>query len=201
MGEKLSTDFYQHPDVVHISKVLLGKVVVTELEGKRTSGIIVETEAYCGRNDKACHAHMGRFTERTKIMYEAGGVAYVYLCYGIHHLFNIITNKAGVADAVLIRAIEPVEGIETMLMRRNMTEVKTNITAGPGMASQALGIHKSMSGISLTDSAIWIEEQGNTVDEKQIKVGTRVGVAYAMEDALLPWRFSIMDNKFVSKAK
>lgn len=201
MTEKLTTAFYQDEDVVQLSRALLGKVLATEINGSRTSGIIVETEAYCGRNDKACHAHMGRFTERTKIMYEAGGVAYIYLCYGIHHLFNIITNKSGLADAVLVRAVEPLEGIATMLSRRNMRSVKPNITGGPGVVSQALGIHKRMTGISLNGDSIWVENHGNKIDEEQILARPRVGVAYAEEDALLPWRFSVRGNQFVSKAK
>src|SRR5688572_17572419 len=109
LSMKLPKDFYLQPNVVQISRDLLGKFLYTQIDGILTGGMIVETEAYSGENDKACHAHLGRRTNRTEIMYAEGGVAYVYLIYGIYNLFNIITNVAGRADAVLIRAIEPTE--------------------------------------------------------------------------------------------
>ena len=160
-------------------------------------GMIVETEAYNGRTDKACHAHNNRFTNRTKIMYEAGGVAYVYLCYGIHHLFNIVTNEHGLADAVLIRAVEPVAGVDLMVQRRNMAAGKVALTSGPGSMSKALGIEKAHYGASLMGDTIWLEDgQSN---DFSIAARKRIGIDYAEEDKDLPWRFIMEGNKWVSK--
>lgn len=197
--KKLARTFYTRPDVVQISRELLGKYLVTRLEGKVSAGMIVETEAYSGRNDKACHSNMGRRTPRTEIMYQQGGRSYVYLTYGIHHLFNIVTNKEGLADAVLIRAIEPEEGIEDMLRRRGMEKVEKKLSAGPGVLSQALGIGLQHYGEPLSGNTIWIEDRGVHIREENVEARPRVGIAYAGEDALLPWRFSIRNNKWVSK--
>lgn len=196
---KLPVSFYTRPDVVQISRELLGKYLLTEIGGVRTGGKIVETEAYSGRNDKACHSHLGRRTSRTEIMYHQGGVAYVYLTYGIHNLFNIVTNSEGLADAVLIRAIEPLEGIEEMLLRRGLPNVEKRLTAGPGVMSQALGISREQYGEPLTGHTIWVENRNEEVKEEDILARPRVGVGYAGEDALLPWRFSIKNNPWVSK--
>jgi len=191
---KLPKGYYQSEDVVAISRDLLGKILITNI-----SGIITETEAYCGRNDKACHANNNRRTNRTEIMYHAGGSAYVYLCYGIHSLFNIVTNKEGLADAVLVRAVEPLEGIEEMLLRRNLQMAAPKLTAGPGAMSQALGITTKLYGTDLTGNKIWLEDRGIKVSE--IISSARIGVSYAAEDALKPWRFTIKGNKWVSKTK
>lgn len=201
MPEKIPRSFYQREDVVQIARDLLGKNLVTEIEGIRTSAKIVETEAYKGSTDRACHAFNYRKTKRTEVMFEAGGVAYVYLCYGIHHLFNIITNTEGEPDAVLIRAAEPLEGVEEMLVRREMSELKSRLTAGPGSLSRALGIRKEMTGIDLSDDKIWLEDHGETIDSKLIIASPRVGIDYAGEDAKLPWRFRVKDSKWVSPAK
>ena len=147
--KKLDAAFYHREDVVLVSRELLGKYLCTNINGQFTCGKIVETEAYCGRNDKACHANDGLRTKRTEIMYHAGGVAYVYLCYGIHRLFNIVTNKNGLADAVLIRAIEPVEGMEVMLKRRKIEKISARLCAGPALLTQALGIDLAHYGCSL----------------------------------------------------
>jgi len=197
---KLSKDFYLRNNVVEVAHNLLGKKLITKINGKLTSGIIVETEAYRGWGDKACHANENRRTPRTEIFYKEGGVAYVYLCYGIHHLFNIITNEKDKADAVLIRAVQPVEGIKVMMNRRNFSEVKHHLTAGPGALSQALGITTQHYGTDLQGKKIWLEEFEN-FSGKEIIARPRVGVGYAQEDALLPWRFSIKNNPWVSKAK
>ena len=193
--EKLPRSFYQRSDVVQIAKDLLGKVLFTQIDGVLTAGKIVETEAYCGRGDKACHANNKR-TPRTEVMYEDGGKAYVYLCYGIHHLFNVVTNDVGLADAVLIRALEPMEGAGVMKERRKSTKAK--LASGPGTLSQAMGIHVKMTGEDLLADKIWIAY--NSKPEKpEILTDTRIGVEYAEEDALKPWRFVIAGNKFVSK--
>ncbi len=200
MADKLPLSFYEQDDVVEIAKQLLGKVLCTNFDGIITKGIIVETEAYNGRTDKACHAHFAGKTNRTKIMYARGGLAYVYLCYGIHHLFNIVTNKEGLADAVLVRAIEPLEGIEHILERRNKTKLERSVGGGPGIVSQALGIRTNHYGQDLLGDRIWIEDH-QTINSEEIITSPRVGIDYAEDDAFLPWRFRIKDNPFTSPAK
>ncbi|RYZ51466.1 MAG: DNA-3-methyladenine glycosylase [Sphingobacteriales bacterium] len=197
----LPEDFYQRPDVVNIARELLGKVLRTEIDGVITSGIIVETEAYAGASDKASHAFGNRRTGRTEIMYGPGGRAYVYLCYGIHHLFNVVTNVRDVPHAVLIRAIEPLEGIDTMLSRRRKERLQPALTAGPGAMSQALGIKTAHTGESLGGPLISITDELKEVPPDQIVAASRVGVAYAAEDALLPYRFFIRESRYVSKGK
>ena len=199
--QKLPDAFFARPDVVSIAQELVGKYFFTNFDGVLTGGLVVETEAYSGTNDAACHAHLGRRTKRTQIMYQHGGVAYVYLIYGIYSLFNIVTNVEGTADAVLIRAIEPTEGIPEMQLRRGLAKVEARLTAGPGLLTQALGISTHHNGTHLQGNEIWFEDRGVTVPEDQIVAGPRVGVAYAGADALLPWRFSLKGNKWVSKAK
>jgi DNA-3-methyladenine glycosylase len=186
---KLSKSFYQREDVVQVAKDLLGKYLFTKFNNKLTGGIITETEAYAGVADRASHAYSGRRTARTEIMFGEGGTAYVYLCYGIHSLFNVVTNKKGIPHAVLIRAIKPTHGIPTILWRRNMTAVKKNISGGPGTVSEALGIHYSHTGLSLLGNKIWIEDRGYPVDKKKIEASKRIGVDYAGEDAELLFRF------------
>ncbi|MFI5204019.1 MAG: DNA-3-methyladenine glycosylase [Flavobacteriales bacterium] len=188
---KLPLSFYRRDNTLVIAKELLGKVLVTSIRNIITSGIITETEAYVGITDKACHAFGGRHTERTKIMYENGGVAYVYLCYGIHHLFNVVTHEKGEPHAILIRAIEPVDGISEILKRRKSTSLTKTITTGPGKVSNALGIKTSHTGQLLTGKNIWIEDQGIEVRKKDILITPRIGVDYAGKDALLPYRFCL----------
>ena len=184
-----------------IAKELLGKVLVTNINGIYTAAMIVETEAYAGPVDKASHAYGNRRTARTEIMFGKGGTAYVYLCYGIHHLFNVVTNKKDTPHAVLIRGVEPLEGIDYMLARRGKEHLQPSLTAGPGALSVALGIHTRHTGASLSGNEIWIEDRGIKVPAKDIVAATRVGVAYAQQDAYLPYRFSIKGNKYVSKGK
>lgn len=198
---KLPEAFYRNPDVVLIARQLLGKIVVTRLGNRTTSGRIVETEAYAGITDRASHSFGGKFTERTRIMYESGGVAYVYLCYGIHHLFNVVTHREGIPHAVLIRAVEPIEGIDLMLKRRAKNKIDFALTSGPGSLSAALGIQTKHSGLTLQSDRIWIEDDGTSILPSEILTSSRVGVAYAKEDALLPYRFRIAGNPWCSKAK
>jgi DNA-3-methyladenine glycosylase len=186
---KLPLDFYLQEDVVKVSRQLLGKVLCTRLNNQLTSGIITETEAYEGVTDKASHAFGGRLTDRTKTMFKEGGVAYVYLCYGIHHLFNVVTHSEGTPHAVLIRAIQPLDGIEIMEKRRKMKSTSKSFSGGPGSLTVALGINTKHTGTDLLGEKIWIEDRGIKVNQKEIIVGPRVGVAYAGEDALLPYRF------------
>jgi DNA-3-methyladenine glycosylase len=201
MSQKLNKKFYGGSDPVPIAEDLLGKVLCTNFDGKFTSGIIVETEAYNGRNDNACHSHVHGKTERTKIMFGEPGIVYVYLCYGIHHLFNVVTNKKDFADAVLIRGIEPLDGIDTIIKRRNKSKLESSVGGGPGIASQALGITTRNYGEDLCGNDIWIEDRGIIINQSQISASPRVGVDYAGEDAQLPWRFRIQDNKYTSPAK
>ncbi|MCJ8166874.1 DNA-3-methyladenine glycosylase [Pontibacter sp. E15-1] len=198
---KLPKEFYTRPNVVALAQELIGKHLYTAVDGILTGGMIVETEAYSGENDRACHAHLSRRTPRTEIMYHEGGVAYVYLVYGIYHLFNIITNTHGRADAVLVRAIAPEEGIEEMQLRRNMATLKPNLTAGPGVMSNALGISKKLYGADLTGDTIWLEDRGMRFTAAEIATGPRIGIDYAGEDASLPWRFWLKGNKWVSRKK
>lgn len=195
----LPNAFYTRTDVVLIAKDLLGKVLVTNFKGMLTTGIITETEAYAGVTDKASHAYNGRRTKRTEVMYHEGGLAYVYLCYGIHHLFNVVTNFADVPHAVLIRSIEPLDGIDIMLKRRNKQKLSPILTSGPGSLSVALGIHYSYSGISLQSNNIYLEDRGILIDPGDIIATSRIGVAYAAEDALLLYRFLIKGNDNMSK--
>lgn len=185
-------------DVVSVARQLLGKTLVTNINGQLTSARITETEAYCGASDKACHAYPNKRTARTEVMFGPGGHAYIYLCYGIHHLFNIVTNTAGNADAVLIRAVEPVEGVEIMQARRGYHRLLPALTSGPGRLSKALGIGTEKNKASLLGDDIWLEDAPN-LDVSAITVTTRIGVLYAQEDALLPWRFYETQNSFVSK--
>ncbi|MBE4948771.1 DNA-3-methyladenine glycosylase [Chryseobacterium culicis] len=196
---KLPRSYYSNPDVLFIAQDLLGKVLFTEINGETTAGIIVETEAYFGVHDKASHAYGGRRTDRTETLYSEGGVSYVYLCYGIHHLFNVVTSVQDEPHAVLVRAIEPLIGKEIMELRRNMPASKPSISAGPGSASKALGIDRLFNRKDLTENEIWIEDHGISYSSDEIIAGPRIGVAYAQEDALLPWRFFVKGNKYVSK--
>jgi DNA-3-methyladenine glycosylase len=186
---KLTREFYLRSNVITIAKELLGKVLVTRIDGKLTSGIICETEAYNGIIDKASHSYGGRRTARTETMYAEGGVAYVYLCYGIHHLFNVVTNTKDNPHAVLIRGIQPLDGIPEMLKRKKIRSFKKNMGIGPGNVSTCLGLHISQNKADLGGKTIWIEDRGISVIKKQIVAGPRVGVDYAGEDALLPYRF------------
>ena len=196
---KLLQTFYESNNVVNISKLLLGKYLYTCIDGEITGGYIVETEAYNGIIDKASHAYGNRKTARTQTMFEHGGIAYVYLCYGIHEMFNIVTSTNGEPHAVLIRAIQPTEGAEIMLYRRDMTAMKPNVTSGPGSVARALGISRAVNGISLQSDVLWIEDKGLIFADDAIAAVPRVGVAYAGEDALLPYRFYIKGNPYVSK--
>lgn len=192
---KLTPNYYQHTDVVFLAQNLLGKVLCSHLNGQYTSGIICETEAYAGVSDKASHAYGNKRTTRTESMYLEGGHSYVYLCYGIHHLFNVVCNKKDVPHAILIRGILPKEGIHTILKRRNKSKLTADCCIGPGKVSQALGIKTIHDKISLQSELIWIEDIGLQVPKKSIQTGPRVGIDYAAEDALLPYRFQCTDFK------
>ena len=196
---KLPESFYLNNNVVEIARNLLGKYLFTCINGITTGGYIVETEAYNGAIDKASHAFGNRLTPRTKTMFAQGGVAYVYLCYGIHEMLNVVTSVEGQPHAVLVRAVNPTVGIDEMLYRRNMVEVKHNLTAGPGSVGKALGISRKLNGVSFQSDELWIEDQGLLFTDDEIAAVPRIGVAYAAEDALLPYRFYVKGNRYVCK--
>lgn len=173
--------------MVEVARQLLGKLLVTRIEGVVTSGIITETEAYAGVIDRASHAFGGRRTARTEVMYHRGGTAYVYFCYGMHSLFNVVTNVEGIPHAILIRAIQPVEGVETMMLRANKTKVDKSFANGPGKVTKILGINTSHTDLDLCDGEIEIYDIGKT--PRLVTASPRIGVDYAGEDALLPYRF------------
>ena len=198
---KLGYNFYNRANVVTIARELLGKVLVSQWDGITTSGRIVETEAYYGVVDRASHAWNGRRTARTEIMFGNAGRAYVYLCYGIHHLFNIVTNAKDTPHAVLIRALEPVAGIDTMLERTGKKKPDRTLASGPGNVSKALGIVTKHTGINLLEDMLFIADDGFKVKNKDILATPRIGVDYAGEDALLPYRFILKNNMYISGGK
>ena len=192
----LQRAFYQREDVVLIAKELLGKTLLTQFDRTLTGGIIIETEAYAGITDRASHAFGNKRTARTEVMYSRGGTAYIYLCYGVHSLFNVVTNKKDIPDAVLIRAIKPVVGVESMLQRSGKKSVDKDFGTGPGKVSKILGIHFSYTGIDLTKKpskrtgeGIWLEDTGINILPEKILAGPRIGVDYAGKDALRLYRF------------
>jgi DNA-3-methyladenine glycosylase len=196
---KLPESYYHNTNTVGISRDLIGKYLFTCIDGELTGGYIVETEAYTGVNDKAAHSYGGKVTPRTKTMYMQGGVSYVYLCYGIHEMFNIVVGDEGQPHAILIRAIQPTEGLDVMMLRRNLDILKPNITKGPGSVAKALGISRKINAVSLQSDVIWVEDRGLTFPDAEVAAGPRIGVDYAGEDALLPYRFYVKGNIYVSK--
>ncbi|HUS02688.1 MAG TPA: DNA-3-methyladenine glycosylase [Chitinophagaceae bacterium] len=196
--KKLPLNFYKRKDVVAIARELLGKIVVTNFDGVTTSGRIVETEAYVAHIDKASHAFGGRRTSRNEHMYAHAGTAYVYICYGMHQMLNIVTNEKDIPDAVLIRAVEPLEGTDIMLKRTGKPKLDFTLTKGPGNVGKALGIFKKHSGLHLLDDEIYLVDDGVKLKENEVGISGRIGVASAGADALLPYRFYVRGNKYVS---
>jgi len=196
--EVLERSFYDRSDVSVIARELLGKILITRFNGEITSGRIVETEAYNGAVDRASHAYNNRRTNRTEVMFGKPGTAYVYLCYGIHHLFNVVTNRKEIPHAVLVRAVEPVTGIDIMQDRTRKKVLDNTITRGPGNVSKALGIFTYHSGLDLIESEIQIVDDGLRYKKKELAVTTRIGVDYAGPDALLPYRYIVKENPYVS---
>jgi DNA-3-methyladenine glycosylase len=199
--QQLPESFYIRNDVVQIARELLVKILISHFDGVLTAGRIVETEAYNGVIDRASHAFGGRRTKRTEVMYGNGGTAYVYFTYGMHHLFNVVTNKADVPHAILIRAVEPMIGIEEMLLRTGKQKGDYTLTKGPGNVAKALGISTKFTGCSLLGNQLYIADDGFRVEEENIIATPRIGVAYAKEDALLPYRFYLKNSKYVSGKK
>jgi len=193
---KLPESFYTRSNVTTIARQLLGKILATKINGEVTSGVIVETEAYSDK-ERGSHAFRG-MTKRNEVMFGRGGKAYVYLCYGVHEMFNVVTNHERKADAILIRALEPLEGIEAMMERTNKSSL-ARITSGPGKLTKALGIDRKLNGEKLGTNKIWIEDKGLKIKPSDIVSSPRIGIDYAGDDALLPWRFTIRENKWISK--
>jgi DNA-3-methyladenine glycosylase len=198
---KLPSAFFERGDVVEITKDLVGKILVTFFDEKLAAGRIVEAEAYNGPFDKASHSYNNRRTRRTEVMYAQGGVAYIYLCYGIHQMFNIVTNVKDIPNAILIRALEPLTGIDVMLARSNKMAHGFDLTRGPGNVAKAMGLHTSQTGMSLQSDQLYIADDGHTYEPDQVVATPRIGVDYAAEDALLPYRFIVKGNACVSGKK
>lgn len=196
--KKLPLNFYERTDVVVIAKDLLGKILVTDFDGSVTAGRIVETEAYVALVDKASHSFAGKRTNRNEHMYAHPGTAYVYICYGMHQMFNVVTNKKNIPDAVLIRALEPLQGVDLMLTRTHKPTLDKTLTRGPGNVGKAMGISKQHSGLHLMDDTIYIMDDGTRYRKNEIGISKRIGVEGAGMDALLPYRFYVRGNKFVS---
>jgi DNA-3-methyladenine glycosylase len=200
-GRKLPRDFYTRPDVLTVARELLGTLlVVPTRRGARAAGIIVETEAYRAPEDRASHAWGGRRTRRTETMYGPGGTAYVYFVYGMYHQFNVVTNVADVPHAVLIRALEPLEGL-ALMRRRRPGRPEGRLTSGPGALCLALGIDGSFDRADLLGGRVWLEEAPAPLAPAAVARGPRVGIAYAGAWATRPWRFWIRGNPFVSRAR
>jgi DNA-3-methyladenine glycosylase len=197
---KLPGEFYRRSDVLTVSKELLGKLLVVPGDGgERVSGKIVEVEAYRGPEDRASHAYGGRRTKRTETMYNPGGVAYVYFVYGMYYQFNVVSGVADVPHAILVRALEPVEGLDIMRARRH-SHPDHNLTNGPGKLCIAMGIDRQLNGADLLGDRVWLEDY-ERVPPRRIAKGPRIGIDYAEEWIQKPWRFWIRDNRFVSRIR
>lgn len=183
-------------DTVGAARQLLGKLLVHRTPEGAAGGMIVETEAYVGAVDKACHTYNG-ISPRTEIMFAEGGVAYVYLIYGMYHCFNAVTGSAGEGDAVLIRALEPVFGLDLMRRRRGQRDLR-KLCSGPGKLCQALAIGKTQYGLDLTGEELFIADF-RTIPEELVARGPRINVDYAEEAVDFPWRFLVRDSKYVSR--
>lgn len=197
MGKKIPRNFYLNEDTLSVARELLGKLlVIPDENGRRISGMIVETEAYLGPTDRAAHSFGGRRTPRNEVMYGPAGHVYVFFVYGMYYQFNVVCGPVDKPHAILIRAVEPVEGIEIMRERRGEMKDR-NLTSGPGKLCIALAIDRDLNGEDLLDKKVWLEDHRTFTDE--IAIGRRIGIDYAGEDTQKPWRFWVKGNEFVSK--
>lgn len=196
--KKLARQFYMGKDVVDLARQLIGKIIVSRINGCTTKARIVESEAYIGLTDRASHSFNGRRTARNDHMYAEAGTAYVYICYGMHHLFNVVTNEKDIPDAVLIRAAEPLWGVDIMLKRTGKKKLDNTLTKGPGNLAKALGISKVHSGTQLHGNLIYIADDGLPIPAVQIGESRRIGVESSGEAAHYPFRFYVKGNPFVS---
>jgi len=199
--KKLDLTFYERKDVVLIARELLGKILVTRFKGNTTSGRIVETEAYAGVHDRASHAFGGKRTTRNEHLYGAPGTVYIYISYGLHHLFNVITNRKNIPHGVLIRALEPLEGIDIMVERTGKSASDYSITKGPGNLSRAMGMSREHNGSDLFSGEIFIADDGFRYKKDQFMSTKRIGIESAGKDADLPYRFIVKENRYVSAKK
>ncbi|MBC8054678.1 MAG: DNA-3-methyladenine glycosylase [Sphingobacteriaceae bacterium] len=197
---KVPESFYQSGDVVTLSAQLLGKHLFTLVEGELTGGVIVETEAYRGPEDMGSHAFNHRRTARNETMYTKGGVVYMYICYGIHDMLNIVTGEEGESHAILIRAIEPTVGLDIMRLRRGFENDDRRLCKGPGALAKALGLKKIHNGISLQSNQIWIEDRGDLIAPENIVACPRIGLNIEEPYRSIPWRFYIKGNKYISRS-
>src|SRR5229473_2783806 len=196
---KLPREFYTRRNVLEVARDLLGeKLVVPSKSGARVAGIIVETEAYRGPEDRASHAYNGRRTQRTETMYSIGGTAYVYFVYGMYNQFNVVTNVEDVPHAILVRAVDSIEGLD-IICRRRLGRSEYELTSGPGRLCLALGIDRRLDRADLLGDRVWIED-GVSISPRQIARGPRIGIDYAQEWVAKPWRFWVKDNPFVSRS-
>ena len=196
---KLPLSFYQRDDAVLIARELLGKHVYTNIDGQLTGGVIVETEAYQGPEDRGSHAYNHRRTPRNETMFSAGGIVYMYICYGIHDMLNVVTGTDGTSHAVLIRAVDPRVGVDIMRERRGVFNEDTRLCRGPGALAKALGLVKAHNGLNLLEDTIWIEDRNEVVDVGDIIASARVGMNFDGPYKTIPWRFYIKGNKNVSR--
>jgi DNA-3-methyladenine glycosylase len=199
MNMKLPESFYRREDTVAIARELLGKCLFTEIDGLLCGGIIIETEAYIGPHDMGSHSYNNRRTTKNEMMYSEGGVVYMYICYGIHDMLNVVTGLEELSHAVLIRALQPEIGIDIMRMRRNISNNDLRLCQGPGALAKAIGVNKLHNGVSLQDGEIWIEDKGIIFTDEQITAAPRVGLNIPEPYKSIPWRFYVKGNKFVSK--
>ena len=200
-SSKLALSYFQSNQVLTLAHDLLGKYLYSNVNGQLTGGLITETEAYAGITDKASHAYHGRRTTRTETMYHEGGISYVYFTYGIHHLFNVVTGQKDVPHAILIRGIYPLTGGNIMLARTGKKSVNYQLTNGSAKMAKSLGITKAHNGILLTGNTIWLEDKGIKVAEEDICATPRIGIDYADEDALLPYRFVLDYRDYINNTR
>ena len=196
---KLPKSFYQRDDTLAIARELIGKLLMTNIGGELTGGIIIETEAYQGPGDRGSHAFNNKRTPRNEVMYSEGGQVYMYICYGIHDMLNVVTGKAGTPHAILIRAIEPTVGLEIIKKRRNLYNQPYRLCQGPGSLAKALGLNKTHNQLDIEGDMVWIEDAGS-FPEDQILATARVGMNFEGPYKIIPWRFILKDNKYVSRA-
>lgn len=196
---KLPLSFYQRDNVELIARELLGKYIYTNIGAGQSGGIIIETEAYKGPEDRGSHAYNNRRTPRNEMMFGSGGLVYMYICYGIHDMLNIVSGIEGMSHAILIRAIEPLTGIDMMRERRNLYDHDKRLCQGPGVLSKALGLNKLHNGTDLQNDEIWIEDKGLNYADEEVVASARVGMNFEGPYKTIPWRFYIKGNPYVSR--
>ena len=201
LKNKLPVEFYRQEDVVSVARQLLGKHLYSNIGGQLTGGIIVETEAYRGPDDRGSHAYNNKRTARNEIMYKAGGVAYMYICYGIHDMLNIVTGTEGTSHAALIRAIEPIDGLSIMCERRGIFNDNKRLCQGPGALAKAMGLSKFHNGTDLQNDLIWITDEGLSYTDEQVIASARIGMNFDGPYKTIPWRFYVKGNVHVSRPR